>query len=196
MTKNDVFRGQKIPQNSKLDPETFSPALLQIPRQTLDLNEILSLVSWIKGCSNYNYIYIYKHKLIMTNYIHGITIKTHWETFLLSPLNEWIKDYQTIKKPVRAKRGKMTTYCTNSVYSENGSTKLLLHELNTDQSQIFTDFYSKWLPGTIRPYKLSSFSLRRDFSRGTFPSLLILDNCLILYFPLTMLTSNGFSWFW
>ena len=59
MTKNYVFRGQKIPQNSKVDPETFSPALLQIPRQPLDLNEIISLVSWIKDCSNYDYIYIY-----------------------------------------------------------------------------------------------------------------------------------------
>ena len=67
MTKNYVFRGQKLPQNSKVDPETFSPALLQIPRQPLDLNEILSLVSWIKDCSNYDYIYIYIHKLIMTN---------------------------------------------------------------------------------------------------------------------------------
>ena len=67
MTKNYVFRGQKIPQNSKVDPETFSPALLQIPRQPLDLNEIISLVSWIKDCSNYDYIYIYIHKLIMTN---------------------------------------------------------------------------------------------------------------------------------
>ena len=54
MTKNDLFRGQKIPQNSKVDPEMFSPALLQIPLQPLDLNEILSLVSWIKDCSNYD----------------------------------------------------------------------------------------------------------------------------------------------
>ena len=26
-----VFRGQKIPQNSKVDPETFFPALLRFP---------------------------------------------------------------------------------------------------------------------------------------------------------------------
>ena len=45
MTKNNVFRGQQIPQNSKVDTEPFSPALLQIPRQPTDLNEILSLVS-------------------------------------------------------------------------------------------------------------------------------------------------------
>ena len=31
MTINDVFKGQKILQNYKVDPGPFSPALLQIP---------------------------------------------------------------------------------------------------------------------------------------------------------------------
>ena len=50
MTKNDVFRDQKIPQ--KVDPEPSFPTSLQIPRQPSFRNEILSLVSWIKDCSN------------------------------------------------------------------------------------------------------------------------------------------------
>ena len=37
-----------------MDPEPFSPTLLQIPRQPSDLNN--------------DYIYIYVHKLIMINY--------------------------------------------------------------------------------------------------------------------------------
>ena len=35
-------------------PWAFFPALLQIPRQPTDPNEILSLVSWIKDCSNHD----------------------------------------------------------------------------------------------------------------------------------------------
>ena len=67
MTKNDVIRDQKIPQNSKVDPVPFSHALLQIPRQPTDLNEIISLVSWIKDCSNYGYIYIYVRRTQANN---------------------------------------------------------------------------------------------------------------------------------
>ena len=39
-------------------PWAFFPALLQIPRLPTDPNEILSLVSWIKDCSNQGFIYI------------------------------------------------------------------------------------------------------------------------------------------
>ena len=153
-----------------MDPEPFSPALFQIPRQPLDLNEILSLVSWIKDCSNYDYIYIYIHKLIMINYKHWITIRIHWKTFFCSSQVKESKSWELklLKDHLRAKRGKMiiSINTTNTNTAENGSAKLLLHELNTDQSQILTDFYSNWLPRTIRPNELSSFSLRRDIWRN------------------------------
>ena len=90
MTKNYIFRGQKIPQNSKVDPEPCSPALLQIARQPTDPNEILSLVSWIKDCSNHGFIYIYIQKLEMINYICGMKLE-NIENLLLFQSNKRIK---------------------------------------------------------------------------------------------------------
>ena len=67
------------------------------------------------------------------------------KNLLLFQSNKQIKELgaQTVKKPIRTKRGEMIiSINTNTVYAENGSAKLLLHELNADQSQILTDFYS------------------------------------------------------
>ena len=63
MTKNDVFRDQNIPQNSKVDPRYFFPALSQLPRQLKDQNEILSLISWNTNYSNHEFYLKFVHKL-------------------------------------------------------------------------------------------------------------------------------------
>ena len=57
---------------------------------------------------------------------------------------------------------------THTVYIENSSAKLLLHELNTNQSHILTDCYSNWMVRTIRPNKLLPFSLGRDLLEQPF----------------------------
>ena len=84
------------------------------------------------------------------------------ENLLLFQSNKRIKELgaQTVKKPLRAKRGKMIiSINTHTVYVRNGSVKLLLHKLNTNQSHIRTEFYSNWMPRTIRPNELPSSSL-------------------------------------
>ena len=69
MTKNTYLEAKKFRKIPKWTLRRFPRFITNSP-PTPDLNEILSLVSWIKDCSNYDYIYIYIHKLIMTNYMY------------------------------------------------------------------------------------------------------------------------------
>ena len=95
------------------------------------------------------------------------------ENLLLFQSSKRIKELgaQTVEKPLRAKREKMIiSINTNIVYVEMVRLSFCSTS-NTNQSHILTDFYSNWMPRTIRPNELLSSSLG-----ATLCSQLVSDN--------------------
>ena len=134
-------------------PWAFFPALLQIPCRPTDPNEILSLINWIKDCSNHGFIYIYIYKLEMINYVHGMIIRIYWN-LLLFQSNKQIKELgaQTVEKPLRAKRRQIVIKSTQTLcMSETVRLSFCVARWILTDIMLILNSCSDWMPHAIPP---------------------------------------------
>ena len=106
MTKNTYLEAKKFRKIPKWTPRRFPP-LYYDSLPTPDLNEILSLVSWIKDCSNYKFIYIDINKLMMTNYMYitELQLKHIKKPSFMFQLDKQIKEELRLSKSHSGQKG-------------------------------------------------------------------------------------------